>query len=111
MIDWYGVFANSLWILGLSLALATFSYASWQASMNHERTLARLKRTEILIAFSLAALLFCAGLAATSDTVLEIIIWSILGLLSVIQIFLLLRQRRTTPTQQSQNTTEQDKTP
>jgi hypothetical protein len=109
MIDWYGVFANSLWIMGLSFALATFSYASWQASLNHERTLTRLRHPEVLIAFSLSALLFCAGLAATSDTIFEIVIWSILGLLSLIQVYLLLRQRRTESSQHSQSSEEQEK--
>lgn len=94
MIDWFGVLANSLWILGLAMALATFSYASWQASLHHERTLDRLKRSEILIAFSLSALLFCSGLAATSDTLLEIVIWSVLGFLFLVQIILTVYQNR-----------------
>ncbi len=29
MIDWYFVFTHSLWILGLSIALAAFSYHDW----------------------------------------------------------------------------------
>ena len=29
MIDWYFVFTHSLWILGLALALAAFSYHDW----------------------------------------------------------------------------------
>jgi len=33
MIDWFYLAANSLWILGSTAALATFSYASWKASL------------------------------------------------------------------------------
>jgi hypothetical protein len=29
MIDWYFVFTHSLWILGLTIALAAFSYHDW----------------------------------------------------------------------------------
>jgi hypothetical protein len=29
MIDWYFVLTHSLWIVGLSIALATFSYHDW----------------------------------------------------------------------------------
>jgi lipopolysaccharide export LptBFGC system permease protein LptF len=94
MIDWYSLAANSLWIFGLALALATFSYASWQASFYHERTRDRLKRPGTLIVFSVAAVLFCAGLAATSDTTLEIALWSVLGVLFIVQIIALVRQRR-----------------
>jgi hypothetical protein len=32
MIDWWNVFTNSLWIIGLAQALAVFSYVDWQAS-------------------------------------------------------------------------------
>lgn len=94
MIDWFSVFANSLWILGLALALGTFSYANWQASVLHEKTIALLKRPGYLISFNIAILLFCAGLAATSDTTLEIVVWSILGLLFLVQMIFVLRQKR-----------------
>lgn len=94
MIDWYSLAANSLWILGLALALATFSYASWQASFYHERTRDRLKRPGTMIVFSAAAVLFCAGLATTSDSTLEIVLWSVLGVLFIVQIVALFRQKR-----------------
>ena len=88
------------------MALATFSYASWQASLHGEKTLDWLKRPEILIAFSLSALLFCSGLAATSDSVLEIAIWSILGFLFLVQIILLVRQNRESSAKNEQKNIE-----
>lgn len=92
MIDWYGLFANSLWILGLSIALATFSYASWQASVLNERTINLLKTPGSLTSFSIAGTLFCAGLATTSDAVIETVIWTILAFLFLIQLVLNARQ-------------------
>ncbi len=42
MIDWAMVGANTLWILGLALGLATLSYASWDAWATHETFRQRL---------------------------------------------------------------------
>ena len=108
MINWFGVFANSLWILGLAVALATLSYASWQASIYHIKTRQQLKQPGILISFSAAAVLFCAGMAATSDKVWEIVIWSVLGILFIIQIILLARQNRNAKVEQSDSTQDPD---
>jgi hypothetical protein len=98
MIDWFGLLSNSLWVLGLAIALAAFSYISWQASTQNERTLSLLKTPGSLTAFSIAGLLFCAGLAATSDAILEIVIWGVLVVLFLIQIIINARQiKRRTP--------------
>ena len=94
MINWFGVFANSLWIFGLALALATFSFVSWQASVYHEKTRQRLKQPGVLLSFSAAAVLFCAGLAATSEKTWEIVLWSALGVMFIIQIIIFVRQYR-----------------
>lgn len=99
MIDWFGVAANTFWILGLALGLATFSYASWQASIYHEKTRERIKRPQILLSFNVAALLFCTGLAATSDSTLEIVLWSLLGILFLVQLLLAVRQIRKSTTE------------
>ena len=78
MINWVNLAANSLWILGCAVALATLSYASWEASVLEERFVARLKLPAYQVALNLAGFLFSAGLAATSDTTLKIILWLIL---------------------------------
>ncbi len=85
MIDWWNVFSNALWISGAALALATLSYASWQASVEHQRLRAALKRPSFQIALNSAGVLFCAGMAATARYPLEIGLWLILAVLFVIQ--------------------------
>ena len=85
MIDWYNLAANSLWILGCAVALATLSYASWEASLLKEKFTTRVKRPSYQMALSLAGFLFCAGLAGTSDSTLEILLWSILALAFLVQ--------------------------
>lgn len=101
MIDWAGLASNALWILGLALGLATLSYASWQASILKERFTATLKRVPIQIALNLAGLLFSAGLAATSDSALEIGLWIVLALAFAAQVILLEITRRREETGES----------
>ena len=78
MIDWVSVGSNALWILGCAIGLATLSYASWEASVYDEKFTARLRSTPILVSLNLAGLLFSLGLAATSDSTIEIILWLLL---------------------------------
>jgi hypothetical protein len=75
MIDWIGVGSNALWILGCAIGLGTLSYASWEASVYNEKFTARLSRAPILACLNLAGFLFSLGLAATSDTAIERILW------------------------------------
>lgn len=94
MIDWIAVTSNALWILGCAAGLATFSYASWQASIRGEKLAVQLKRVPIQVFLNLAGLLFCAGLAATSGSSLEIVLWGILALAFAAQVVLLEISRR-----------------
>lgn len=94
MIDWFNLFANSLWILGCSLALGTLSYASWEASTYQEKMRERLKRSAMQISMNLAGFLFCTGLAATSDKTIEIVLWVVLALLFVAQVVVAIIQKK-----------------
>jgi hypothetical protein len=80
LIDWRGLAANSLWILGCALALAAFSYASWQAWLTHQRLLARLGNPGIQRALSLAGILFCSGMMALSKPGIMTLLWGLLAL-------------------------------
>lgn len=102
MIDWSGLASNALWILGLTAGLATLSYASWQASIHKQKFTARLKQVPIQIALNLAGLLFSAGLAATSDAILEIVLWIVLALAFAAQVILLEIARRREETGQGE---------
>jgi hypothetical protein len=93
MIDWYSLIANSLWIVGCALALAAFSYASWQASLYHQKLLAHLRSPGVLRAFSAAGVLFCLGLTALSDYGPWLFLWGILAFLLLLQFAFSFRQR------------------
>lgn len=83
MIDWYGVFRNALWILGLAVAFAAFSYTDWWRGRQQPKWSLRqaLGAPNFQAPFSLGMLLFSAGLALSSDRWWEIAAWAVLGLL------------------------------
>ena len=85
MIDWFNLAGNALWIIGLALALAAVSHASWQASLYHERLRLRLAQKGYQLVFDVAAVLFCLGMAATSRRVWENILWIVLAVLFMAQ--------------------------
>jgi len=96
MIDWLNLIANSLWILGCALALATLSYASWQASVKNEKMRMVLSSPGYKISLYAAGALFSIGLAATSERIWEIILWTIFAILFIIQAGLSIYQKKKT---------------
>ena len=83
MIDLWLVVSNSLWIAGLSLILATLSWASWAASQDGTgsvRLSTTLTRPSVRRAWELGAALFCAGMAATGRAWWEWALWGVLAL-------------------------------
>lgn len=77
LIESGNVIGNALWILGCVVALATVIYQSWRASIHGERLTVILKQPGTHIAMNLAGLLFCLGLAVTSDSLIKYIVWGI----------------------------------
>lgn len=86
MIDWINFGSNILWIMGLALALATFSYASWASSMHNEKFISWIKKGNTQISLNIAGVLFSLGLTATSETLLGMVLWLFLAVLFLIQI-------------------------
>jgi len=86
MIDWYNLAANFLWIFALSLALATLSFARWHARMEEKKLKTVLNRAAWGNSLNLAGMIFCAGLALTTEVWWEQLLWAILGVLFVLQI-------------------------
>lgn len=79
LIDWAALARNALWILGLSVALAAWSYASWQAGVQRIRLRQALRRPACQAPFYLGLLLFSAGLAWGARRTWELIAWIILA--------------------------------
>jgi phosphoglycerol transferase MdoB-like AlkP superfamily enzyme len=95
MIDWFNLATNALWILACAMALATLSYASWQASLRRERLRIILTAAPYQISIDLAGVLFCLGLAGTSGKGWEIVLWLILSVLFAAQgVYEMMRKRK-----------------
>ncbi len=87
MIDWFNVAANSVWIFACSLALATLSYASWQASLSGARLRDQLARRAPQTWLNLSAFLFCLGLAAAAGAWWQSLLWLILAVVFAAQLW------------------------
>ena len=86
MINWYNLTANSLWIFALALALATLSFARWEAREQDTRVRAILSQSKWQTPLNIAGVLFCGGLAATTDVFWEQVVWGILAILFMSQL-------------------------
>jgi hypothetical protein len=71
MINWWSVIANSFWIFGLALLLASFSYSYWVAGQEETTLRQQLEKPAFLRIFAVALALVGVGLAGTSRTIWE----------------------------------------
>jgi hypothetical protein len=94
MIDWYSLFANSLWIVALALALAVISFARWQAYQDDVKLGSVLNRPDWQVPLNIAGVIFCLGLTTTSQKLWEQILWLVMGILFVLQIGLAIWAQR-----------------
>jgi hypothetical protein len=94
MIDWYNLVMNTFWILGCAIALATLSYASWEASVRKEKFFTLLKHAQYQVPLNSGGLIFCIGLAGTSDVIWQQVLWGLLALGFVYQIVMEIRGLR-----------------
>lgn len=67
MIDWYFVFTNSLWILGLSVVLAAFSYHHWLAGETGHRLREQFRQPGWILPFSAGMCLVGLGLGLSQS--------------------------------------------
>ena len=84
MIDVWGVLSHSLWIAGLAVLLATFSWAYWVAGSSggpmRAALRAALARTAARRTSGVGMILFCAGMAATGRSWWEWLLWGALAI-------------------------------
>ena len=88
MIAVWGAAANSLWILGLAVLLAVLSWTRWAASTEKARFRVVWGRPRVQQVLDLGLVLFCIGLAATTRTWWERVLWGLLAAAFVVQAWL-----------------------
>ncbi len=80
MIDWFYVARNALWILGASLIVAAFSYASWRADGRRLSVREVLIQGPYAVAWEAGLLLICLGLGTGAARLWERAFWLVLAL-------------------------------
>jgi len=78
MIDWLNLLFNSIWIIGIALALAVFSIAYYQAQLGKVKIGSILGAPKFVLPLHLAGVLFSLGMALTSSRWWEILLWIVL---------------------------------
>lgn len=91
VIDWFSVFINLFWIVGLAILLAAFSYYSWLARVEERPLKIQLNQPGFQAAFWFSIVLIAIGLAGTSQRTWEIVLWTIFALISIYNLLTLLK--------------------
>jgi hypothetical protein len=79
MIDFAQVAANALWVLGLALLLAVWSYARYEAHLEGVKTREMLGRLSYSLWINGGLLLFVVGMALTEDRWWARGLWILVG--------------------------------
>lgn len=80
LIDWARVARGALWIGGLSVALAAWSYAFWRARDRHVPLQQALARPRFQVTLNLGLAGFALGLAWGAATLWERLAWLALAI-------------------------------
>ena len=94
MILWQDYAGHLCWLIGCALALSSLSYASWQASSHKLRFRVVIATISYRISLTIAAILFCVGMAMISGVWWRTGMWLILGLVFIFQGMVLWRSRQ-----------------
>lgn len=94
MIDWASVAFNAVWIAGLSIILAAFSYHSWLAGVTGRALRAALNDRSWKLSFSTGMLMTCVGLGyGLTWNRWVTALWTALGVSYAYQLLMSLRER------------------
>ena len=74
---------NGLWVLGLSVILAAWSYARYAAYRERITTKIKLRELRYVVALDFGLFLFASGMAATESRVWGRIAWIVLCLVII----------------------------
>jgi hypothetical protein len=85
MIDWWGLFRNSLWVIGLAGSLAALSMAGYQARAQNVRLRKTLDEPGFQVPFSACLALTCLALLLSGRTWWEKALWGALAALFAAQ--------------------------
>jgi hypothetical protein len=94
LIDWPGLARNALWIVGLAVAFAAASHASWRAPLRGGGLRQELSDPAFLVPVSAGLLLVTVSLACGATLIWERALWAAASTGFCWHIFALLREQR-----------------
>ena len=94
LIDWPSLARNALWILGLSIVLAAWSYVSWLAAQRKVRTWRAPAGRSFEVPAAAGLMLFAVSLAWGATRTWERLLWIVLALAFLAQFVLGWREAR-----------------
>lgn len=83
MLEWTSLIANCLWLVGLAILLAGFSYHYWLAQRDSRLVRRQLQQPDFRRLAWLGLVLVAIGLAATSRALWEAAVWSLAAALAL----------------------------
>jgi hypothetical protein len=92
VIDWKSVIFNACWIIGCAIILSTASYSYWVKTQSKLAAQQPIATPSIEQFYWLGFIFIGAGLAGTSQSNWEIVVWILFTLYAVVQIYLTARQ-------------------
>jgi hypothetical protein len=93
LIDWRLVGFSALWLSGLSVILAAFSFGDFTASQQHVRTREVLGWPGYQATFNVGLVLFCLGLIGSAHALWEQLLWAVLAVAFAYQTWAAWRRR------------------
>lgn len=93
MIDWLAIVFHSFWLIGAAALLAGFSYHHWLAAQENRPVGQQLNQLSFRTIAWFALLMIGIGLAGTSQTYWETILWIVIGIFCLYQLFQVLQSR------------------
>ena len=79
MIDWWALFHNSFWVLGLALGLGTLGVAHFEANRSQVRLRKKLGESGFQLSLNTGMMLFCLGLLFSSQAWWETVLWGLMA--------------------------------
>ena len=103
MLDFGMIIRNGLWILGLAVLLAVWSYARYSAIRQGVRTRQMMSEFRYAFPADIGLLLFVAGMALTEPRSWARILWLILGSAIIIHMVMSIAIRRHTDAKEQED--------
>ncbi len=94
MVNALDILFNALWVLGLAILLAVWSYARYNTQVKGIRVREKFNELNYALVLNVGLLLFLCGMALTEDRWLAKILWVLLAVAVIVESALRIQRNR-----------------